>query len=789
MKKNLKKGIATKLLILVLSYLFFINTLINYSLIAKAEKVEQLPACSGDKCLSNFSDVSISSDGSFFVLIDSAGIPYIRKVDFSSNSFMEGPLVQLLNEDNVTKRSLYTLGLSQSKKKAFAHKIINPVEKEITVKNFDVNLHAQTNKETDCKCKEGEFFTGLNCLKSNLTLSCEGTKIDPVCSCDNITYVNNCVAKSNGVKQFSNGTCDANNKEIECSFFVHCPVAKCSNGNTYIKYNCVNRECEPILFTSDPCTTSSSSSSSGVIEGCQCKPGEYFNSLICVSGELSCKDQTSNLVCGCDKKNYLSACVANANGIQKFTGGACGPDEEITCSSDSQCPIGKCKDGTSFNKFKCTDNLCVLIEFSKDPCVSSSGGNIDVEVESEGKVHVIDLDSKQVNAFAPVTTTGKVTTISTIAFLDKEGNKLIGSDSDASFPQLLILNAKTGKSEKDLLSPDILKSIEFTPDLEKAVTTFKKSFLQSIGFFTSKTKEFTKVDLPSSIFFDVDEFTGKARFDLFSKKGVLSSLGGKHVLHLLDLNKNKLVVKFLNETEIEGETISAISPDNQIVVSAGNNLNNKGIQVYKLNVSKIETPKVLKTVAFDDVNSILDISITPDNNNVLLLVKKQNEKKLKILQLKSLSLICEINISKDLESKLLLSDPYGRYLVVPDFKANSVNLITDLYNGPVLRDISFNVLKDKKKTTNFVIDGFINSLVFDTSKLKVCFNKLNVCAKNPVISSDGKRITGQVPIKLKSKPYNLFLSAPKKNVNLSVGQCTQIINTKSEYKNISKFPE
>ena len=117
---------------------------------------------------------------------------------------------------------------------------------------------------------------------------------------------------------------------------------------------------------------------------CNCPSSTYFNETACVAGTLSCPNNISDTVCGCDSFTYLNSCIARANGIKKFTKGDCGTVSNLSCTSSAQCPIATCPSGKTYTKFTCspvvgsTTNKCTLIQFSADPCpiVSSSGGTV-----------------------------------------------------------------------------------------------------------------------------------------------------------------------------------------------------------------------------------------------------------------------------------------------------------------------------------------------------------------------------------------------------------------------------
>ncbi len=137
-------------------------------------------------------------------------------------------------------------------------------------------------------------------------------------------------------------------------------------------------------------------------------------------------------------------------------------------------------------------------------------------------------------------------------------------------------------------------------------------------------------------------------------------------------------------------------------------------------------------------------------------------------------------------------DPYGRYLLTPNFDSNSVSLISDFQVGPVIRSIT----PDKgssKGGTEFTIDGFVDPLIF-TNNVKVCFRNKRFCATSVTISDDGKKITGVTPKFPRASIVDLILITEKKpnistSSNFSSGsiQCTKEISTQTIYKQAFRF--
>lgn len=748
--------------------------------ITKAQEVNTLSDCSNSICLTNISNIKVSSDGSFFVITDSIKNSYIRKVNFSANSTFNSEIINL-NDPNPNSAP-FTLAVSQNNKKIIAFREENE-KSSVPSKKIESTILLQ---ETACKCTSNNFYNGSICASGMLV--CPNTS-DTVCGCDNLNYLNSCVARANGVKSFTKSPCGSTST-FTCSTDDQCPLSTCSDGTTFKKFACTSSGmCNLVTFSSDPCTLTTSSSGD-TTTNCKCSSGNFFDEKDCSKGILDCSNTATDNVCGCDNKNYLNSCIARANGIKKFTKGGCGSDSGLTCSTDDQCPIGSCPDGERFKRFTCTNGKCTQITFSIEPC--------SIIPKGEGLptlVHFVDLTNNSVKTFNPFIENDdssiKELSISTLSFLDAEGGKLIASDNDEENPNLNIIDTENGIVEKMVSIPESARSIEFSPDFSKAIITFKEKFSHSIGIYINKTSDLVKVDIPSSIFFKIDEFLSEASFDLFNKKAVVSSLGGKHVLHLVDLKDNRLTVLFLNN-EIEGKTLSAISPDGTFVISVSNIFDKDGIVVYKINSNNPRKPNLLKQEKFIDKSKVLDVKVTPDNNNVLILVSNNSEVKIKMLNLNDLSLVCEYKISSDNEQNFLIPDPLGRYIVVPDLKNNSINIITKLQGGPVFKSISPGRSK-VKEGTEFTITGFIDLIRF-TDSVKVCFRNKNFCSSLVKVSNDGKTIMGTTPRFPSKTNEALIIIAGNKGENESNGNsinssslCPLKPNIQSKYNKVFKF--
>jgi len=113
--------------------------------------------------------------------------------------------------------------------------------------------------------------------------SCPGT-VDPVCSCDGMTYDNRCLARAAEVQIATDGACDG--------------ICGGSGGLT----------CEPGEFCIQPLGVCDLTETSGT---CESLPGEC--------------PETCHPVCGCDGVTRANACFARAAGISIDHAGDCDP--------------------------------------------------------------------------------------------------------------------------------------------------------------------------------------------------------------------------------------------------------------------------------------------------------------------------------------------------------------------------------------------------------------------------------------------------------------------------------
>lgn len=764
----------------VFGLIFILCILFCLQFISKAETINQIQTCNGQKCFTNISDAKVADNGELFLIADSAGSPYVRKFGFSSDTITDDTVLPL-SESNADQ-VLFMLGISNDSKKAFAYRVTSASTGSTRVieQEKEITLYEQTEQGTTCQCPLNTYYNGTLCVAGMLT--CTDTTQDTVCGCNNSNYLNSCAAQANGIKLFTKGTCGTMSN-LTCSNDSQCPTGTCSGGGTYKQYTCTGGMCALTQFSVEPCLSSSSSSSSSS-GACRCSSGTYFDGTKCVSGMLTCSDTTSDPVCSCDSLNFLNVCVAQANGVQRFTKGSCGTTSTLNCNSDDQCPVSTCSNKSTFKQFACSGGMCRLVGYSSDPCTQTTSSGSSGPLGSSGSlIHIIDLTQNSVMIIIPkISLTPSSAGINTVSFLDSEGTQLIASNNDQSAPKLHIINTQSGEITQSITIPDIASSIELSPDFKKAIVTFKDLFAQSIGIYNVSVKKLVKLDIPNDIFFKVDRFLPNVSFDIFGNKCVVSSLGGKHVLYLTDLKNDKLTVRFLSD-KFEGKTISKISPDGTVAISVGNISDRDGIVIYKVDASNLRTMRVIKTLKFADKSNVLDVKITPDSNKVLILLSGENEKKIKVLNLRNLSVLCEYAVSSNIKENILVNDPFGRFVLVPDLQSSSVNFI-ELNSGPVF--LSINPLKAPKEgKTEFVISGYIDAERF-SGNVKVCFNSEQFCATSVMVSNDRKTITGVTP-KFPSRALTSLIILAEQNPSSGAINCSDKFNNVSKYKNVFRF--
>ena len=397
-------------------------------------------------------------------------------------------------------------------------------------------------------------------------------------------------------------------------------------------------------------------------------------------------------------------------------------------------------------------------------------------IESENLfLGIADLSASSVKHLSSALSNGEQ--ISSPSFLDSEGKSLIAGNLNINSPSLLVINTENDQVLDKILLEDVVRSVNISPAFDKAVVTYSNNLSQSVSIFNISTKKLDTLTISEDLLADVDDFQGRVDFNLAGDKAVLSSFGGKHVLHLLDLKNSKLQSVILNKGQ-EGTTLAALSRDGKTAVSAGNLLSESfGFSLYKSTIKGDGTAVLANSISVNDGSVVLDVEISPDQSKVFVLVLKNDSKSLKIFNLQDLSLIQELLISSDNADSFLLFDPLGRYAITPNtFTESSISFITDLTPGPVLTSVFPNVAT-VDSSTFFTIKGFIDLSRF-SSDVKVCFKDLSTCAVSTTLSRDGKTITGLTPKVSQAGLSSIILSA---NLKSSLSPLT------SRYDDIFQF--
>ena len=370
-------------------------------------------------------------------------------------------------------------------------------------------------------------------------------------------------------------------------------------------------------------------------------------------------------------------------------------------------------------------------------------------IENSVQLRVVDLKSKSIKDINAISSASL--TIDPVEFFDDEGNIIIAAT--LSNPSKLItidLNEDTILNGLEL--EDKVQSIHISQRSHKALITYEGALAQSVSILDNSGK-FTTLDINSSLSFFIDDFLKKVDFDLKGKNAVLSSLDGNHVLHFLDLTGNKLTSKILNSSS-EGSTLSTISPDGSTAVCIGSILDPSiGFTVYKINLKRGLSSS---SASFTDESIVLDVKISPDQDKIFILALKNNKKVLKILGLKNLNLISELELSSDSSENNLILSPYGNFAVTNNSDEISVNIINELNPGPLVKEINPDAFPANIEIP-FTINGFIDLSRFSKDGIKVCFG--NACTSDISISQDGMSISGITPKTSLSGLQDLTISA------------------------------
>ncbi|MBI2995543.1 MAG: Ig-like domain-containing protein [Candidatus Melainabacteria bacterium] len=379
-------------------------------------------------------------------------------------------------------------------------------------------------------------------------------------------------------------------------------------------------------------------------------------------------------------------------------------------------------------------------------------------------VQIVALQTKSVKELKSVATNGQQIGLPT--FLDPNGKVIIAPILDSEPAQVALIDTETDQIIDYLTSPDIIQNLTVTPDFKKVIFTFSGDKSQSLLLYDLETNKELVLDIDPVTASLVEDLLGKIIFPNSGNKAVVSSVGGNHVLHLLNILSNKLTSKVLDKS-LQGPTISTISPDGRTVIAAGNIFDNvSGFKLYKLNLSNEGSILAQSSILISDSSIVLDVDISPDQSKIYVLTLKSGAKKLKIFNMKDLSTVDEIIVSSDNTQSFLTIDPNGLYALTPNTNVEaSVSIISDLNLGPIVKSIVPNIFS-LNGNSPFTINGFVNLLNF-SNDIKVCFRNDQICASSVVISKNGQKINGFTPRFPEAGIEDVIITAKSKLDSLS----------------------
>ena len=306
--------------------------------------------------------------------------------------------------------------------------------------------------------------------------------------------------------------------------------------------------------------------------------------------------------------------------------------------------------------------------------ISISNDDNQVLIYNNDSIYLLNLTD---NSVRKLTIEGEV--IKNISFLDKEGNQLIATNENTASPKLLIINTQTTDIETTVPLPDVGDVIKISPSGDKVIILFKNILTQTLSIYDANSSKLYRFDLPDFLFFSVDEFLDKVEFDQNSNKAVLSSLDGIHVLHLINLREEKIKfsIKILSNN-IRGKTLSTLNKEGTLVISAGQNKNKNKIILYKSIISNHKKPQTVKKVHLKNITALNDIYLSNENNFVFILAKKGINPMILVLNLKDLSVQCEIDLNESFSNSQFAYAVDSNFLLLPIIKGTEIGLISPL---------------------------------------------------------------------------------------------------------------
>ena len=306
--------------------------------------------------------------------------------------------------------------------------------------------------------------------------------------------------------------------------------------------------------------------------------------------------------------------------------------------------------------------------------ISISNDDNQVLIYNNDSIYLLNLTD---NSVRKLTIESEV--IKNISFLDKEGNQLIATNENTASPKLLIINTQTTDIETTVPLPDVGDVIKISPSGDKVIILFKNILTQTLSIYDANSSKLYRFDLPDFLFFSVDEFLDKVEFDQNSNKAVLSSLDGIHVLHLINLREEKIKfsIKILSNN-IRGKTLSTLNKEGTLVISAGQNKNKNKIILYKSIISNHKKPQTVKKVHLKNITALNDIYLSNENNFVFILAKKGINPMILVLNLKDLSVQCEIDLNESFSNSQFAYAVDSNFLLLPIIKGTEIGLISPL---------------------------------------------------------------------------------------------------------------
>ena len=497
-----------------------------------------------------------------------------------------------------------------------------------------------------------------------------------------------------------------------------------------------------------------------------CKPLKHVRlnlviAIIClltITCPLNTKAEKASLLPNCSGQVCFkrpSSAVISSDGSFVLVTDSSNPDEEgiylrkFNFQSDSLIDGGQVQlkqtslDAPLLSIALSQDNKKVLVY--RDP---TEGENTQLQI--------VDLTNNSVKEITSLASNGL--SIGLPVFNSASGDSVVAPLLNEGATEAIILDTQKDQITEHILSVDSVQSVFLCPLLRHLFLTFSGNHGQSVFVRDLITKEEKLFSIDATTSLSVGDFLNRIDFDLLGNMAVLSSLSGAHVVHFLDVENKKLTSLILDKAS-DGSTLSTISGDGKTAITIGNVLDiTSGFKIYKTKLDS--TISLENSGSFLDDSIVLDLRITPDQSKILVLILKDDKKKLRVLNMKDLTLVGDFDLSSDFSQSSLSLDPNGRYGITTDLFESSVSVLQDFNLGPVLRNIIPNIVSVKGGTP-FTLNGFIDPLRF-SSDAKVCFGNTQTCASSVKVSKTGLQITGWTPKFLSPQIVDLLLTAKSK---------------------------